>query len=125
MIFTGTVISGQKRGRELGFPTANVVIDANVAPGVWVGWVSFCHSSPLANGNPGFTSAIYIHPDKKLLEAHLLDFEGDLYGEEIQVELGEKIRDPKKFDSVEALKEQIARDVENVRELTKGVKSRR
>lgn len=56
-------------------------------------------------------------PDKPLLEAHILDFEGDLYGKRIDVQILEKVRESAKFDSVEALKKQIALDIKRIRRL--------
>ncbi len=112
MFIAGVVITGKQRGRELGFPTANIPFDKQISPGVYSGWIFYQKRR--------FRAAIYVHFDQRLLEAHILDFESDLYGKHIRVELGEKIRDPIQFDSVDALKEQIARDVEKIREVVYG-----
>lgn len=117
MIFTGKVISGKQRGRELGFPTANVCVEEYVDPGVWAGWVRICigEYSPITQeGKKEYRSAIYVQPEGRLLEAHILEFDGDLYGKRIEITLEKKIRDPQIFDSVELLKKQIAKDVVKV-----------
>jgi riboflavin kinase/FMN adenylyltransferase len=115
MLISGIVIAGKKRGRTLGFPTANIQINVGVEPGVYAGWVFLEREERMG-------SALYIHPDQKLLEAYLLNFKGDLYGHKIVIELGEKIRDSKYFDSIEMLKEQISQDVEKIREILYGKK---
>jgi riboflavin kinase / FMN adenylyltransferase len=110
MIYKGIVVSGKKFGREIGFPTANIAMSQAVEPGIWMGRVSFDDSSDLL-------AAIYVAPNSRLLEAHILDFQADIYGKEIAVELIEYIRAHKDFDDLGSLKLQIARDVAKVRRL--------
>jgi riboflavin kinase/FMN adenylyltransferase len=111
----GEVVRGDGRGRDLGFPTANVVPDERfIRPdqGVYA-----C----LANGMPAAIN-IGVRPQFEtgrgvLIEAHLIDFEGDLYGSELRIDFLERLRGEKLFGSVEALVEQIGRDVERAREV--------
>ena len=105
-IITGRVIAGKNKGRILGFPTANIVLNADLPGGVYSGSVRTVKGS--------YRAAIFIGPER-IFEAHLLDFSGDLYGQEIQVEIGEKLRDIRKFESDEDLKKQIGVDVQMIR----------
>lgn len=110
-IISGTVIHGQKKGRELGFPTANIELSEEIPGGIYAGKAKISDNE--------YLGAIFIYPGGKLFEIHFLDFNGDLYGQFLEVELGEKIRDSKKFDSEEELKKQIAADIAYVRALKK------
>jgi riboflavin kinase/FMN adenylyltransferase len=107
----GVVIHGAHMGRELGCPTANVVpTDGCVVP-------AFGVYAALANGLPAAAS-LGIRPsieddNQVLLETHLLDWEGDLYGSEIQVELLERLRPEAKFDSLDELKLAMELDCQN------------
>jgi riboflavin kinase / FMN adenylyltransferase len=120
----GVVALGDKRGRELGFPTANVSVPGDIllpADGIYAGWFErpdgSVHASAISLGRrPTF----YVEAHVSLLEAHLLDFDGDLYGEHAQVRFVARLRDEVRFDSVEALVEQIGRDVEQARELLRA-----
>jgi riboflavin kinase/FMN adenylyltransferase len=111
----GEVVHGDERGRELGFPTANIVPDeAFVCPGHGV-------YACLADGRPAAVS-IGVRPTFKtgrgeLIEAYLLDFDGDLYGRELCLEFLERLRGERRFDTAEALVEQMHRDVARTREL--------
>lgn len=113
--FAGVVVPGDRRGRELGFPTANVRIPADLDP------VAFGIYCGLLDGRPAAIS-IGVRPTfgdglEPLLEAHILDFAGDLYGRTVTVELLERIRGERAFDSVGALVDQMRRDVARVREI--------
>jgi riboflavin kinase/FMN adenylyltransferase len=120
----GVVALGDKRGRELGFPTANVSVPGDIllpADGIYAGWFErpdgSVHASAISLGRrPTF----YVEAHVSLLEAHLLDFDGDLYGEHAKVRFVVRLRDEVRFDSVEALVEQIGRDVEQARELLRA-----
>jgi riboflavin kinase/FMN adenylyltransferase len=108
----GKVVVGDKRGAELGFPTANLEAkpeQALPADGVYT---SRAFIDDLAY--PAMTN-IGRHPtfggNKRLVEVYLLDYRGDLYGQELNVEIIERLRDEIKFDSPEELKKQIAQDV--------------
>ena len=113
----GTVVMGDRRGRKLGFPTANVRIGPSVElpDGVYGGVVELedgtRHTAAISVGRrPQFYEA-----GERVVEAHLLDFDGDLYGQKIRVELGELIRGQHVYASEEELAAQIASDVEAVR----------
>jgi riboflavin kinase/FMN adenylyltransferase len=115
-LFEGEVVPGDKRGRELGMPTANLVPDdAYVTPGhgVYAGW---------ANGHPTAVN-VGVRPTFEtgrglVVEAHLLDFDGDLYGETLRIAFLERLRGEKRFDSVDELVAQMNRDVEDARRIT-------
>lgn len=110
-IFKGTVINGNKIGRRMGFPTANILIDSNlpVKNGVYKAWVVTDGAKYNSMVNIGVKPTVG-SGEKRVLEAHLFDFSGDLYGKEIEVELGEFIRDERRFDSIEELRKQIEKD---------------
>ncbi|MFQ1022044.1 bifunctional riboflavin kinase/FAD synthetase [Avibacterium paragallinarum] len=109
----GRVVQGNKLGRTIGFPTANIRLQRQVNPVKGV----YAVKAKLPNGaeyegvaNIGRRPTI--NGVKQLLEVHLFDFKQDIYGQPLQVELCDKIRDEVKFPSFDALKEQIAKDVE-------------
>jgi len=114
------VVVGDKRGRKLGFPTANVRIGAEVdlVDGVYAGVVELedgtRHMAAISVGRRPH----YYQSGERLVEAYLLDFDGDLYGEKIRVEMGELVREQRSFETEEELVGQIARDAETVRGLT-------
>jgi len=105
---SGKVVHGAKRGRELGYPTANVHMrhERPALSGVYAVKLDGLPSV----ANLGIRPTIVGVP-KLLLEVHVLDFSADLYGQHVQVEFLHKIRDEMKFDSLDALKNQIAKDV--------------
>ena len=115
----GTVIEGDRRGRELGFPTANIAVPADIqlpADGIYAAWYErpdgSVHPAALSLGRrPTF----YENAEASLLEANLLDFDADLYGERAKVRFVKRLRDEQKFDSIDALTAQIARDVDTTR----------
>jgi riboflavin kinase/FMN adenylyltransferase len=117
----GIVQPGDQRGRELGFPTANVAVPDDIqlpADGIYAGW----YVRPDGTEHPAAISlgrrpTFYEDQPYSLLEAHLLDFSGDLYGEGASVRFVAHLRGEKRFDAVEALVEQIGRDVTRVREV--------
>jgi riboflavin kinase/FMN adenylyltransferase len=108
-LFEGEVVSGDRRGRELGVPTANLVPDdAYVAPGHGV-YAAAADGYPTAVNvgvRPTFDSGRGL-----LVEAHLIGFEGDLYGKQLRIAFLERMRGEKRFDSVEALVEQMQADL--------------
>ncbi|MCX6875834.1 MAG: riboflavin biosynthesis protein RibF [Verrucomicrobia bacterium] len=109
---SGSVLEGRKLGRQLGFPTANVAIGEVLTPpdGVWAVRVTLSDGSVLSGvANLGVRPTV--DGATKLLEAHLCDFSGDLYGREIEVALVKLLRAEMKFPSLEALREQIGLDV--------------
>lgn len=117
----GVVVKGDQRGRLLGFPTANVEVPNAMclpADGVYAGgYVRPDGTEHPCAINIGRRPTFYEHADHSLLEAHLLDFHGDLYGERAKVRFDHFLRSERKFDGIEALKSQLDLDVANAREL--------
>lgn len=115
----GTVVRGDQRGRLLGFPTANVPVPRSMAvpaDAVYAGWyVRPDGTEHPAAINLGRRPTFYEHAEASLLEAHLLDFQGDLYDEVGRVRFVELLRSEMRFDSVEALVAQLNHDVANAR----------
>jgi len=119
----GSVVEGMKRGRGMGFPTANLAPESEVlpSPGVYACAVRFLDEGDPARGEifPAVTNLGYrpTFDDQRDLvaEAHLLDFSGDLYGRKIDLAFLSLLRSEQKFESVEALRTQIGRDVEALR----------
>ncbi len=106
----GTVLHGEEKGRMLGFPTANVKPGGktDIAPGIYSG------KTVLLDGRE-FQSALYVREDG-IVETHLLDFRGDVYGQNISILVFEKIRENMKFKNSDEAKKQIAADIASVRE---------
>ena len=118
-VLRGEVVVGDRRGREIGFPTANVWPGpAQVVParGVYAGFVRVGKQSYAACTNVGVAPTFERRESR--VEAHLLDFDGDLYGRVVDVSFLRRIRAEKRFSGVDELKEQIARDVEEARRIT-------
>jgi riboflavin kinase/FMN adenylyltransferase len=112
----GNVVMGDKLGRNLGFPTANLDVTGLVLPPNGVYAAVTRHKGRLYPVALNIGIRPTVADGRQLrVEAHLLDFGADLYGRELEVEIGEKLRDEKKFGSAQELKEQIARDVAEVR----------
>ena len=109
---SGKVVHGAQRGRQLGFPTANVHMrhERPALTGVYAVKLDGLH----AVANLGVRPTIAGVP-KLSLEVHVLDFNADLYGRHVHVEFLHKIREEMKFDGLDALKAQIAKDVETAR----------
>lgn len=105
----GIVKKGKQRGRLLGFPTANISVDKGIPEGIYV-------SEVILNGDT-YKSATFVgivktfNENDYLLESYILDFNKNIYGEEIVVRLYKKIRDNKKFDSEEDLINQMKNDI--------------
>jgi riboflavin kinase/FMN adenylyltransferase len=115
----GSVLRGDQRGRLLGFPTANVEVSSRIclpADGVYAGWYvrpnGDTHECAI---NLGRRPTFYEHAETSLLEAHLLDFDGDLYDEVAHVRFVHFLRSERKFDGIDALIEQLRADVESAR----------
>jgi len=118
-VLRGEVVVGDQRGRTIGFPTANVVPDpALVVParGVYAGFMRIGKESYAACTNVGVAPTF--ERGESHVEAHLLDFDEDLYGRMVDVSFLRRIRPEKRFSRVDELKEQIARDVEEARRIT-------
>jgi riboflavin kinase/FMN adenylyltransferase len=118
---TGEVVHGDKRGRELGFPTANLLPrDGYVTPGHGV---YACRA--VLEGGATYAAAtnvgvrpMFVTGRGELIEAFLLDFDGDLYGTPLRLEFLKRLRGEKRFESVDALIEQMGRDVDQARRLS-------
>jgi riboflavin kinase/FMN adenylyltransferase len=109
----GEVVSGDRRGRELGFPTANIVpSDAVAHPGhgVYAAWAHGHMAAVNVGVRPTFETGRGL-----LVEAYLLDFDGDLYGETLRIAFAKRLRGERRFESAEALVEQMERDVHMAR----------
>ncbi len=115
---TGTVIRGDGRGKQIGIPTANLEVwDELVLPanGVYAAQAVFDNDIYPAAVNVGIRPTV--NGQSLIVEAHLLDFDGDIYGEELAIDLSSRIRDEQKFPSLEALVTQIKKDIQVVRTL--------
>ncbi|HXI73027.1 MAG TPA: bifunctional riboflavin kinase/FAD synthetase [Verrucomicrobiae bacterium] len=114
----GRVVEGDRLGRQLGFPTANLDATGLVLPpnGVYSGCTRLAGQLYHTALNVGLRPTVASAVPQLRVEAHLLDFDGTLYGAELEVEMGGKLRDEQKFASVAELREQIARDIAKVRE---------
>jgi riboflavin kinase / FMN adenylyltransferase len=113
----GKVMPGDQLGRQLGFPTANLEVKDLILPpnGVYAGFTKVKGRDYQAVLNIGFRPTMASVQPALRMEVHLLAFKGELYGAELEVEIGGKVRDEKKFASLSELREQIARDVAAVR----------
>ena len=110
----GTVVKGALLGRKMGFPTINIAYSkVNIKFGVYVARVYTSYG--VFKGALHFGPRTVIGIEEPSLEVHLLDFSEDLYGQEVKVDVLQKIRDTKSFDNMDALKRQIRFDVEYVR----------
>jgi riboflavin kinase / FMN adenylyltransferase len=113
----GTVVRGRKRGRTIGFPTANLESETECVPpdGVYAG------RAVLADGQCGAIANIGMRPTfnetTRSIEAHLFNFDRDLYGERMRLELVERIRGERKFTSPKDLARQIEVDISRVKEI--------
>ena len=108
----GTVVAGDARGGTLGFPTANLRLDPLLlvpAFGIYAGAAEGYRAAASIGTNPHYGGA------ERRIEAYLLDFEGDLYGRRLVLQLWRRLRDERVFESEEELVAQIARDVEETR----------
>jgi riboflavin kinase/FMN adenylyltransferase len=115
----GVVVQGDQRGRLLGFPTANVEVPNVIclpSDGVYAGiYVRPDGSEHPCAMNLGRRPTFYEHADHSLLEAHLLDFADDLYGETAKVRFTHFLRSERKFDGFEAIKAQLQLDIDHAR----------
>jgi len=118
----GLVVYGQQLGRELGFPTANVNLNRYSAPlsGVYAVRVDVGGVEYIGAANVGVRPTVG-DLVKPILEVHLLDFQGDLYGQRIDVRFEHKIRDEQKFVNVGKLIETIKQDIKQIRTWFSGL----
>lgn len=112
----GIVVEGDRRGRTIGFPTANIAVDERLAvpsDGVYSAWVAIGDDVHAAVVNIGIRPTF--EGTERTIEAHVLEFAGDLYGRELEVRFVARLRGEQKFDSVDALVAQIGLDVAGAR----------
>lgn len=114
------VTHGQKLGRTIGFPTANLPTHRKKTPVLGVYAVTTVVDGQTVNGVANIGKRPTVNGVAILLEVHLFDFKGDLYGKRLTVQLLHRIRDEKKFDSFDLLKKQIEKDVQTAREYFSG-----
>ena len=108
----GQVVSGDSRGLELGFPTANLEIDpkqALPADGVYATWAYFNDNTHQSVTNIGRRPTFDGH--ERTVETYIVNYRGDLYGSQLRIDIVERLRSEQRFDSVEELKKQMAEDV--------------
>jgi riboflavin kinase/FMN adenylyltransferase len=112
----GKVVRGKQLGRTLGYPTANIRFRGKkpALMGIYATWVHGVGEQPIASVSSVGTRPT-VNGREPLLEAHLFDFDGDLYGKKIRVEFIEKLRDELKFDGLDALVIQMNQDAEQAR----------
>ena len=113
----GPVVEGDRIGRQLGFPTANLDVTNLILPpnGVYSAVTRFKNRTYPVALNIGFRPTVASAKPQLRVEAHLLDFDSQLYGAELELELGVKLRDERRFSSPEELRTQIEKDVAAVR----------
>src|SRR5690606_473514 len=113
----GEVTSGEGIGRRIGFPTANLEVTGMVLPpdGVYAAMARGENLNLPAAVNIGRRPTVQRQPGPRRVEAHLVGYEGDLYGRRMELEFHRRIRGEQRFGSVEELTAQIARDVAGVR----------
>lgn len=113
---SGRVAHGEKLGRQLGYPTANIFLHRNASPlqGIFVVEVYGLDQEPL-QGVASIGNRPTVDGTRTILEVHLFDFEQDIYGRHIQVSFLRKLRDQEKFDSLDALIQQIEKDAAEAR----------
>jgi riboflavin kinase / FMN adenylyltransferase len=113
----GRVVEGDRIGRQLGFPTANLDVTNLILPpnGVYSAVTKVNGQLYRAALNIGLRPTVAAAKPQLRVEAHLLDFDGQLYGAELELELGLKLREERRFDSSAELRAQIGRDVAAVR----------
>ncbi len=115
----GEVVQGDQRGRTIGFPTANIAFDpgsAWPAKGVYAAWVTLSDGRRLpAAVNIGMRPTFHQHAEQPLLEAHLIDFDGVLYGQRLRVEFAHFLRSERRFSGIDEIAEQLKKDIDNAR----------
>ena len=109
---SGIVVHGNRIGRDLGFPTANMNVNRRISPlkGVYAVKVSTRFGLKDGMANVGVRPTVVPNQTKAILEVNIFDFDKDLYGQSIRVFFIKKIRDEMKFDDIEILKEQLKKD---------------
>lgn len=120
----GTVIQGDQRGRTIGFPTANIAFEpgrAWPAKGVYAAWTVLPDGRRIeAAVNIGMRPTFHQHAEQPLLEAHLIDFDGDLYGQTLHVEFDTFLRSERRFSGIDEIAAQLKKDIEAARAALAG-----
>jgi riboflavin kinase/FMN adenylyltransferase len=113
----GNVKEGERRGRELGFPTANLDTEWELLPknGVYISWAEMSEKKFQSITNVGTRPTF--GKNQLLVETHIIDFKGDIYGKTIRVSFIDRLRDEKRFANVESLVAQISTDVESAKKV--------
>jgi riboflavin kinase/FMN adenylyltransferase len=119
----GRVVGGERRGRDIGFPTANIDPENEILPaaGVYAGRLRLLDDGDPPHGSEAFAvTNVGVRPtfgaeNRLVAEAHILDFDGDVYDRQIELSFSHHLRDERKFANVAALREQISKDVEEAR----------
>lgn len=106
--YSGIAKKGKGRAGELGYPTANLSVSGGLPAGIYAAEVELRGKK--------YASAVFSDPERKLLEAHLLDFSGDLQGDILTIRIIKKIRESRRFKNDADLRAQIEKDVGRVRE---------
>jgi riboflavin kinase/FMN adenylyltransferase len=117
---SGVVIHGAGRGKKINFPTANIDYPPHKATpsnGIYACWATLRNEKFMAATSVGFNPTFTPERQIQSVEAYLLDFERDIYGEDLKLEFVARLRNEEKFNSVDALIEQIAKDVNQTREI--------
>ncbi|HVY54889.1 MAG TPA: bifunctional riboflavin kinase/FAD synthetase, partial [Thermodesulfobacteriota bacterium] len=113
----GEVTEGEKRGRQIGYPTANLATDWEMLPKAGVYATRACLGDTKLDSITNIGYRPTFGSSKLLIETHIFDFNSDIYGKRLRIEFVERIRDEKRFESVDALVTEIRADVEKVRKI--------
>lgn len=116
----GRVTEGEKRGRQIGYPTANLDTDWDILPKTGVYATRVCIDGEKLDSITNIGYRPTFGSSKLLIETHIFDFSSDIYGRRLRLEFVERIRDEKRFESVDALAAEIGIDVEKVKEVLKN-----
>lgn len=121
---TGLVVHGEHRGRSIGFPTCNLAEIATLIPqeGVYAARALVNETWLPAAINIGPNPTFGVHTRK--VEAHLIDYQGNLYGQQLTLEFVARLRETKKFASIQELQQQLKRDVDQARMVVKEYEGR-
>lgn len=118
-VFEGTVVQGDRLGRMMGFPTANLKIDnGTVVPAGVFACRATLNDGTVCHGmmNVGIRPTVNLGEERRV-EVHLFDFNGDLYGQKLRIEIMAFIRGERKFESLDALKDRLSQDRVAAREM--------
>lgn len=117
---SGVVIHGEGRGKKINFPTANIDYPPHKAipsNGIYTCWATLRNETIMAATSVGFNPTFTPERQIQSVEAYLLDFDRDIYGEELKLEFVTRLRNEEKFNSIDALIDQIGKDVQHTRQI--------